>query len=84
MEIVEKIMQWVGIAALVGGAFIFLFRSIGKNNFRKALIGVAHTNVIITVEMVVDLYLGAYEKSRENFSASDIKRLESSFLSAYV
>ncbi len=80
MEIVEKILPWVGVVILVGGVLGFLFRSIGQENFRKALIGIAHTNATITVEMVVDLYLGAYEKPKSNFSASDMKRLESSFL----
>ena len=80
MEIVERVLPWIGGALLAGGAFGFLFQSIGQSNFRKALIGIAHTNVTITLEMVVDLYLGAYEKSKSSLSASDMKRLESSFL----
>ncbi len=76
----ENVLTWLGVSVLFGVAFTLLFREVGRQNFRKALIGMAHRDASITIAMVIDLYLGANEKSRSSLSVSDMKRLESSFL----
>lgn len=73
-------LPWLAFVGLLVATWYLLGWHISQENFRKAVIGLAHKNVLVTAEMVIDLYLGANEKSRSQLSPSDIKRLESSFL----
>jgi hypothetical protein len=80
MELIEQIVGWGFLTTVIVVMFKVLFQSIGQNNFRKALIGLAHRNAQIDVDTVIDLYLGAYEKPRSKLSLTDMRRIESSYL----